>query len=73
MAGQGFKARVSLEKEAKLKLMPVLDLKKEMVINMYLVQVTQTLLNAYVSTRTLDFLLFRVISVLFYLYSITGL
>ena len=35
--------------------MPVLDLKKEMMINMYLVQVTQTLLNAYVSTRTLDF------------------
>ena len=30
-----------------------------MMINMYLVQVTQTLLNAYVSVRTLDFLVIQ--------------
>ena len=55
----GHQTEVILEKEVKLKFMPVMDLRKEIMINRYLVQVTQTLLNAYVSTRTLDFLVIQ--------------
>ena len=51
--------RSSSRKRSKAKAYASYGSEEEMMINMYLVQVTQTLLNAYVSTRTLGFLVIQ--------------